>query len=215
MRPLYFTLAAEGSTDEMLLPILRWVFEQQFGPDVPVNGSFSSYRGDIAPRISRAMREFPDTDLLLVHADGGKEGHHARAIQIDAAIAGLTATGRIPPHARVIPVRESEAWLLFDDAAIRTAAANPNGKLKLKLVTRDYDRVADPKLMLNDALDAASGLTGRKLANFKRDRRPIWVADCVSNFAPLRTLEAFATLESEIAKFSADWMSNLTAEGEV
>lgn len=215
MRPLFFTLAAEGSTDEMLLPVVSWALREHLGPTAALNESFSYHRGDIAPRIERALREFPDSEVLFLHVDAdSRAGHQERIRQIERAVEDIASARNLPHLVRIIPVRESEAWLLFSETAIRAAAANPNGRAKLNLPSRDHDRVADPKQMLNDALDKASELTGRKLAKFQRDRRPIWVAECIDDFSLLRRLEAFLAFERELSLFAVDWLTRLgTAEG--
>jgi Domain of unknown function (DUF4276) len=207
MKPLYFTLAAEGSSDEMLLPIIEWTLRTTLGPEVAVNWQFSWSSRTIKERIKSALDNYSDTNLLIVHADtDGKYGHAARVEQIHEAAAELSAEGAaIPHHIPIVPVRESEAWLLFDESAIRSAAENPHGKVRLKLPTQRFDQIADPKKMLNDLLDAASEQTGRKLASFQRRRVRSRVADWIDNFAPLRKLEAFIAFESEVKKFAAVW----------
>lgn len=52
-----------------------------------------------------------------------------------------------------VPVRMIEAWLLFDESAIRLAAGNPNGTTPLGLPGMPRaESVPDPKLLLRDAM---------------------------------------------------------------
>ncbi|MEU1292119.1 hypothetical protein ABZ439_06755 [Streptomyces sp. NPDC005840] len=65
-----------------------------------------------------------------------------------------------------------EAWLLLDEGAIRQVAGNPKGKMNLSLPkAASVERIADPKQQLKDALAQASGLTGRRLADFQKMQR--------------------------------------------
>lgn len=56
------------------------------------------------------------------------------------------------PHVCVIPVRMTEAWLLFDEAAIRQAAGNRLGRAPLALPPLDeVEQEPDPKSLLYEA----------------------------------------------------------------
>ena len=50
-----------------------------------------------------------------------------RKNEIERAVAEAFQAGQPPAWASVIPVRMREAWLLFDETAIRKAAGNPSG----------------------------------------------------------------------------------------
>jgi len=52
-----------------------------------------------------------------------------------------------------VPVRMTEAWLLFDEAAIRRAAGCPNGSMPLELPSlKTSEDIPDPKTILHEAL---------------------------------------------------------------
>jgi hypothetical protein len=93
----------------------------------------------------------------------------------------------------------TEAWLLFDEAALRRAAGNPNGTQPLAFPkAAKLEELPDPKRDLHELLREASGLSGRR-----RRRLPVRVyakrvAEFIENFAPLRSLSAFSALESDI-----------------
>jgi hypothetical protein len=95
-----------------------------------------------------------------------------------------------------------EAWLLFDDAAIRRAAGNPNGREALKLPDlRRVENLPDPKADLYNLIRTASGLTGRRLKRLKvreLSSKASQVSGYIENFAPLRTLPAFQLLETDL-----------------
>ncbi len=92
-----------------------------------------------------------------------------------------------------------EAWLLFDETAIRRAAGNPNGRDKIDLpkLTR-IESEPDPKQLLCDILSKASGLTGRKLKRFKPLSKRHLVAEEITSFAPLLKLEPFSRLQDAV-----------------
>lgn len=105
-----------------------------------------------------------------------------------------------PPALCVVPVRMTEAWLLIDEAAIRRAAGNPNGRVELTLPSlRTLENLPDPKQTLNELLRTACELRGRRLAQFRRDEaaRRVRVADLVDDFSPLLHLPAFQRLQEE------------------
>jgi hypothetical protein len=94
-----------------------------------------------------------------------------------------------------------EAWLLFDEVAIRRAAGNPKSKNPLNLPTvKSLENLPDPKDILSKILGEASELTGRRLKQFKRDikEKIILVSDRIDDFSTLRHLEAFQALEEDV-----------------
>jgi len=93
-----------------------------------------------------------------------------------------------------------EAWLLFDRAAIRRAAGNPNGAMPLELPELSrVEELPDPKAVLHSLLQEASGLKGRRLNNLRVPVRR--VAALIDGFAPLRRLSAFQRLEKDVQVF--------------
>ena len=106
---------------------------------------------------------------------------------------------QLPPTVCVIPVRMQEAWLLFDEPAIRTAAGNPNGRNRLDLPRLQHvEGLPDPKEVLYELLRTASGLSGRRHKKLPVSQLAQRVSDFIDDFAPLRTLPAFTALEDEI-----------------
>ena len=102
------------------------------------------------------------------------------------------------PFVPVVPVRMTEAWLLFDEHAIRRAAGNPRGSEQLSISPSGFEDIADSKQVLHTALRLASGLPPRRRAKFKTAEASHRVADYISDFSPLRALPAFKTLEESI-----------------
>lgn len=92
-----------------------------------------------------------------------------------------------------------EAWLLFDEQAIRRAAGKPNGRHPLNLPNpAQLEAVPNPKETLIAALRSASELRGRRLARFNPHRQAYRLAQLIDDYSPLRQLPAFAALERDI-----------------
>jgi hypothetical protein len=70
----------------------------------------------------------------------------------------------------VVPVQETEAWLLLDESAIRRVAGKPSGRNDLNLPRpANVETVARPKERLKGALLAAAEVTGRRRKRFEAD----------------------------------------------
>jgi hypothetical protein len=103
------------------------------------------------------------------------------------------------PVVCVIPVRMQEAWLLFDEAAIRLAADNPRGRTALALpAPGEIEGIADPKARVYELLRNASGLRPGRLRRFQPASRVHRLAELIEDFSPLRTLPAFRALEQDL-----------------
>ncbi|WP_305007207.1 hypothetical protein [Hymenobacter aranciens] len=144
--------------------------------------------------------EYFEGDVLFVHRDAEKETLAVRQAQIDVWV--TTVFKKPPPYVRVVPVRMTEAWLLLNEAAIREAAGNPNGSVRLSLpVISRLELLPDPKEVLLELLRQATGNTGRRLRYFNARQAIHRLADLQQEygFHALRALPAFAALEAEVA----------------
>jgi hypothetical protein len=107
----------------------------------------------------------------------------------------------MPHYVSVIPVRMSEAWLLFNIDAIRYAASNPNGTMNLQLPALScVENLPNPKDILYELLSSASGQTGRALKKFKPQVCVHRLANYIEDFAPLHILHAFRVLTDDIQR---------------
>jgi len=129
---------------------------------------------DPGSRLS-ASRELmgAEVDVVIIHRDTDNTDTAKRLAEMHEAMA---ADGRTVPLIPVIPVRMTEAWSLLDEAAIRSAAGNPNGRNSLTLPKPNrVESIADPKQLLREVLLEASGATGRRrrmvAARFDQNRR--------------------------------------------
>lgn len=196
MREVRYTLLADGSSDQVLIPVLNWLFDRYY-PEVPYRPQFAerllSGTRELAERAREALRLYP-CDILFVHRDAERETYDARVDEIRRGLA-LIDTHFVP----VVPVRMTEAWLLSDEQAIRRAANNPNGTEELDLPpAREWDRLPDPKLCLFTALEKASGLSSRRRRSFSQGRARHRVAELTRDFTALEVVPAFVRLRADV-----------------
>lgn len=190
----------------MLLPILTWLLKEYL-TDYDVQSAWADLAGlpklrkklSFSERIQIAIEYYP-CNLLFVHRDAETEPRENRVAEIHKAVKEAGKSVSLPIVC-VVPVRMTEAWLLFDKTAIRTAADNPNGKRSLQLpkVAR-IESEPDPKELLYKLLREASELGGKRLKKFKVSDRVHRVAELADDFSPLRELSAFQALEAELRK---------------
>jgi hypothetical protein len=202
MHELRVTLLADGPSDRALLPILLWLLAEHgvrhaIQAILADPGRVNQRVRTLEERIPRAISLYP-CDLLFVHRDAEREPHARRHHEIRVALAQVRQAGyALPAAVCVVPVRMHEAWLLFDEAAIRMASGNPNGRAPLELPRfATIEGLPDPKETLSQIIRAASGLRGRRLQQLKVSTQR--VADGIEDFSPLRALPAFQTLEAEV-----------------
>src|SRR5690606_18674132 len=81
----------------------------------------------LVERLTSSVRLYP-CDVLVVHRDAERDPVDLRLAEIERARSSARIEGSLVP---VVPVRMTEAWLLFDESAIRRAADNPNGTVDL------------------------------------------------------------------------------------
>ena len=202
MSDLHFTLLADGSSDRALLPILTWLLQQQgvmraIQPEWADLGRLRRRPRTLAERIIAALQLYP-CNLLCIHRDAERESFDLRHAEIERALNEIAHKhDDLPAAVCVVPVRMQEAWLLFDEIAIRTAAGNPRGRQDIQLPRMtDVERLPDPKETLRQAIRVASGLNGRRLHRLEFSTQR--VAELIDDFSPLRALPAFQMLEQEL-----------------
>jgi hypothetical protein len=201
MSSIRYVLISDGSSDKMLMPVLNWLFsrncpryalESQWAdlgrlPDPPKK---------LPDRIRKAL-ELYEPDLLFIHRDAEKHTFESRHREIETALSGLSS----PSAVCVIPVRMQEAWLLFDEVAIRRAAGNPNGKMPLQLPTMTtVEALPNPKELLFSLICGASGLSSTRLKKLRAQQRAHLVAQYIEDYTPLKGLLAFRALEGELGR---------------
>jgi len=200
MSAIRYTLLANGGSDRALLPLLDWLLQNHL-PGRAVRPQWAdlarlvSPPGSLVERIEQAVDLYP-CDMICIHRDSERVPREERADEIrQAAEASCVGPTAVP----VVPVRMTEAWLLFDKQAIRRAAGNPNGQIPLQLPPNP-EGLSDPKSTLHALLKTASGLSGRRLKKFRVAPAVHRVAQLIQDFSPLRGLPAFNVFEDELRR---------------
>ena len=142
MKELRYTLVSDGSSDRALLPILSWLLDAH-GVHYPIQADWADLRRlpdppkNLASRIEKSLELYP-CDLLFVHRDAENCTLARRKAEISEILTAMSLAR--PPAVCVVPVRMLEAWLLFDEAALRRASGNPNGRTPPATPTPDDTR---------------------------------------------------------------------------
>jgi hypothetical protein len=199
-------LLSEGSSDQVLIPMLEWLLREH-APQNPSRVEWVDLLrcprkpATMIDKITAAL-ELHHCHILFVHRDSDGKDPERRYSEIRDAIASLPHGSRSFPYVCVVPIRMTEAWLLTEEAAIRTAAGNPNGAVPLVLPPlQRLETILDPKEQLRELLRTASGMSGRRLKRFNDSlslcaRR---VAGCMHDLQRLRELSSFQRLESDLS----------------
>ncbi|WP_051712070.1 DUF4276 family protein [Spirillospora albida] len=159
-RPLVPGLVAENTTDERFLGAV--VFRQiraltekgsRHVVDVARTEVGECWTIKDPDRVCQAVLELAeDCHLICVHNDHNERGK-ADAVRADLAKRGLTT-----PVIPLVPVRETEAWLLADRAV--WAGLRGSDPSRMPARPRDVEKLQDPKLVL-DAVRPRSGRRSR------------------------------------------------------
>ena len=205
MEELRYTLLSDGPSDKALMPILTWLLRQHV-PNLPIQPSWSDLRWlrtpprELHERIRESIKLYP-CDLLFVHRDAETTSLVERLSEINQAVSNASVDRQMPAVICVVPIRMTEAWLLFDINAIRQAAGNPNGTVPLNLPTlSEIESIPNPKRVLRDILRTATELSARRRRRFDTNIAVQRIPECIEDFSSLRSLSAFIALEDELKR---------------
>lgn len=202
MRTLRFTLLAEGSSDRVLIPILRWMLLHHHGSFDWIGQSAELHAlprppKKLSERIAVANEYFP-SDILFIHRDADKESVEKRREEIGSAFAetqGLEELIWTP----VIPVRMTEAWLLISETALRAAVENLHSKVPLSIPSiGKLEGISNPKALLEQQLMIASELTGRRRKKFHFPEHRARIPEFFDDWKQLLEVPSARTLFEEI-----------------
>lgn len=169
---IHFVLAGEGPSDDGLIPHLETLCIELGASEV--TGTALDFqrlerpiRRTVLAKLQAALQLEPTANLFFIHRDADRQDPTPRYDEIRDAVGRC---GLAKPYVPLVPVQETEAWLLLDENAIRTVAGRPRGKRPLDLPRpRDVEAIANPKKRLQMVLVEASELSGRRLAKFRND----------------------------------------------
>ena len=200
-----FLLIAEGSTETGLLDHLTSLCIAAGATEasglVPPFARLATPIGhDVALCLRAAHQLLPEANLFFVHRDADQDDPALRYAEIAQAVAASAIT---PRSVALVPIHETEAWLLTDEAAIRRVAGRPNGRAPLNLPPLNrIEQTRRPKERLEAALlAAAQPLSGKRQAQFTQafghQRRQLLEALPVGR--PLDQLSAWCRLRDDTA----------------
>lgn len=193
-----FLLICEGSSDAALVSHIEELLIDCGASEA--DGSAWYHGRGLRDKIRRGLQDHGSVDLLFVHRDADSAGRPARLKEIET---GRAAAGHRGRCVGVIPVRMTEAWLLADEAAIRTVAGRPRGTEPLDLpAPGKLEEVADPKRMLEYALRQAATPRGRRrrkrfAADFGGLRRQL--LETLPVGGPLEQVAAWVRFRKDVA----------------
>jgi hypothetical protein len=201
---LTYTLVTDGSSDASLKAVLELLLRVN-GVSCAIQGEWADLRQmphpptTLVTKIGAAAALYP-CEVIFIHRDAENASRQLRRKEIEAAMQAATFENSLAPvWVSVIPVRMQEAWLLFDENAIKRAAGNPSGRLAISLPPLERcEHLADPKSLLLGLLRQASGRSARRRAKLGVALMTQKIAEYINDFAPLRSLPAFAALEQEL-----------------
>jgi hypothetical protein len=107
-RSLRFILLAEGTSDQALEPIIKWLLREKLPLSVTYDFQFIRRREELNVEIAEAAKI---GDVIFVHRDADAQGRDMRFSEIKDAV------GTFKTWVALIPVRMMEAWFLFDEAS--------------------------------------------------------------------------------------------------
>ena len=166
-----FVLISEGSSDNGLVSHLEAVCIH-VGADEAAGITFDRQRlgpigSKVADKLRAAMTLEPQANLFFIHRDADSPDPEPRYEEIKQAVQHCTLK---EAWVAVVPIQETEAWLLLDTPAIRRVAGRLKGTQPLGLPTaHTVEAARRPKELLQSAIVTAADVTGRKLEKLKRD----------------------------------------------
>lgn len=191
-----FTLCREGASDDGLLPHLEALLVRSGAHEAI--GATSQVSGTVAEKVAFVLSDDPTLDAIFVHRDADKEGPAKRRREI----ADGAAAARCPfPLIPVVPVQETESWLLLDPAEFRAVVGRPHGKQTLTLPAPSaIEHTVGAKELLQAALLAASETTGRRRAKEKKafTQRRRSLLERLDIDGPVSDLPSFQALRADI-----------------
>ena len=198
-RSVSFAFLCEGSSDRGLIAHLETLLVH-FGAQ-EATGMPGPQKGTIPARLQQLLAEATGAgiNMVFIHRDSDGPDREGREREIRQ---GVEESGFPHPFIPVIPVQETEAWLLLDEQAIRDVVAS-KGKQPLRLPKPNaIEGTRKPKEILQKALLAASETSGRRLKkeknSFNHHRRML--LQRFDPFGAVRDLPSWQRLERDIQR---------------
>lgn len=194
MIPVSSILVADGSSDRMLIPVIQNALKELYPAMAFSDVVFSSPKGHtLGERIAKTIEQY-SCDLLFIHRDAEKQPAIKRLEEIELS---LDAELRQKAVA-IVPVRMTEAWLLCDEDAIRSAVGNTNGASELALPVIGKIESCEAKNVLDAALTAAVDHNARRRRKFYPQDYRYRVAELCTSRDKLLRLGSYKSFEDRL-----------------
>lgn len=206
---VHFLFIGEGTSDGGLIPHLESLcIEAGATEAMGVAPDFRRLSKPIGNSVEAKLRAAlalePEANLIFVHRDADGRDGNPRYTEIANSVNVCACT---IPFVCIVPVQETEAWLLLDESAIRRVVGRPNGHVPLNLPTPNgVERVARPKERLREVLATASEATGRRLERVRQDfplQRRALLLD-LATAGPLERVQSWSRLRADIHRRLAE-----------
>ena len=191
-------IVCDGTSDLCIHHLIQWIVDTSF----PEQAFRINAAREVIPahaplhlRLRKAYENY-EPDVIVCHRDAEKISLQERTREIKTA---AVDSGIPIPIVPAIPVRMIESWLLTEEAAIRSAANNRNGLIKLNLPSQHHiESLPNPKDVLFQALRAASDLPPQRLKKFNEHSARSRITGFIDDFSNLRKLNSFLQFESSL-----------------
>ena len=207
-----FLFIGEGPFDENLVTHLRRCCvlagaSEAEGVTIPFSMLGNSIGRTVIEKLRFALEYEPNVNLVFVHRDADSIDPGPRYEEIQEAVRTVMDA---PLHVAVVPVQETEAWLLLDEVEIRRVAENPKGTVPLDIPSaKRVERISNPKEHLITVILNASEQTGRQYRKIRRKipQKCRLILDGLDPEGPVKAVPSwklmFSDLRSAIEKLSA------------
>jgi len=166
-----FLFIGEGPYDDYLAAHLRRCCilagaDEAEAVSIPISKLGTRAGRTAVEKVEFALGLEPNVNLLFIHRDADSIDPEPRYEEIRKAIQTVDDT---PAHVAIVPVQETEAWLLLDEQEIRRVAENPKGTIALDIPSASQvEKISSPKEHLRAIILEASEQTGRRYRKTKQ-----------------------------------------------
>jgi hypothetical protein len=205
VRYLSVCFIGEGRTDRCLaqlgIRVAEWILTREGRDQVEIGTPEIVQSPDrrLEAITSTAKEAMAFHDLLLLHADGKGDPDRAFRERVHPVFERLRGETDLvgKGFVGVVPVHETEAWLLADGDALRVVFGTRRTAKDLGLPTApaEVESLPDPKNALREAQRRALGGRGRPRRNLDL---PYQLIAATVDLAALRRLSAFRRFEADL-----------------
>ena len=159
MGGVQFVLIREGTSDDGLVVLIRALLVRAGAQSVI--GAARPYKGTTKEKLRHVLAEDVVPDMIFVHRDSDTQDPVQRHSEIATAATELDCADKV---VAIVPVQETEGWLLTDESAIRNVVGRPSGRTALGLpAVKRIEAKANPKEILEQACMLACEKSGARL----------------------------------------------------